>query len=282
MSPQVVQAIWAVVWLLVAGALAGMVIGVVVKVFGAEPDPRLEEVEGLLPGVNCGACGYAGCAAFAAALVSGKAKDPGVCPSSNPAAVARICAVLGLTASERQPKVAVVMCGGDRDHAQDAALYNGVADCKDAMMVAGGAKGCRYGCLGLATCARACPFQAIEITPTGIALVHPERCTGCGKCVASCPRQLIRLVPRRATVHVLCSSPAKGPAKRAVCQRACIACRKCVKAAGEAHMSMKGFLAVVNYNDPPPDSVAAECPTGCLVAAGGGARTDAEAEVAHA
>lgn len=285
MSPQVAQAVWSVFWLLLIGTVSGVVIGIVVRVFGAEPDPRLEQVEGLLPGANCGGCGFAGCAAFAAALVKGTADDPSLCPSNNKAAVASICELLGVKASVRDPKVAVVLCGGDRQHATEAALYNGVADCKDAVLVAGGAKGCRYGCLGLGSCARACPFKAMEITPAGIARVHPERCTGCGKCVATCPRKLIRLVPRVAPVHVLCSSPEKGAAKRAVCQSACIGCRKCVKAAGEAHMSMNGFLAVVNYADPPPATIVPECPTGCLVAttaASDNATAAADAEVAHA
>jgi len=186
---------------------------------------------------------------------------------------------------EVMPMVATkarVHCQGGSASALNKFVYDGPRSCAAAQQVMGGFKVCQWGCLGLGDCVRVCQFGAIAMGDAGLPVVNRERCTGCGKCVASCPRQLIRLVPRRATVHVLCSSPAKGPAKRAVCQRACIACRKCVKAAGEAHMSMKGFLAVVNYNDPPPDSVAAECPTGCLVAAGGGARTDAEAEVAHA
>jgi electron transport complex protein RnfB len=284
MSP-LEQAVLAVLCLLVIGVLAGVVIGLVVRFFGAETDPRIEQVEGLLPGANCGGCGFAGCTAFAEALVTGKATDPALCPSNAAAAIGRICALLGLSASERKPQVAVVMCGGDRERATEAALYNGVADCTDAMLVAGGAKGCRYGCLGLASCARACPFGAIEITDSGIARVHSALCTGCGKCVRTCPRKLIRLVPRTAPVHVLCSSPEKGAAKRTVCKAACIACRKCVKAAGEEHMSMNGFLAVVNYGDPPPPTVSAVCPTGCLVptvAADAGNGVPAEAhEVAH-
>lgn len=286
MNPQIAQAIYSVLCLLVIGVLSGVIIGTVVRFFGAEPDPRTEQVEGLLPGANCGGCGFAGCSAFADALVKGKATDPALCPSNTAAAIARICGLLGLTASERLPRIALVLCGGDRDRAVEAALYNGVADCVDAILVAGGAKGCRHGCLGLGSCARGCPFGAIEITSRGIALVHPELCTGCGKCVRTCPRKLIRLVPRTAPVHVLCNSPEKGAAKRAFCKAACIGCRKCVKAAGEEHMSMKGPLAVVNYDSPPPPTVAAECPTGCLVAAvpagadGAGAQTAGQ-EVAH-
>jgi electron transport complex protein RnfB len=254
---------FAVEVLVIVGLALGLVIGIVVKLFGQESDPRLEEVEGLLPGANCGACGFAGCGDFARALVGGDV-DPGLCPSSNPDAVSQICGLLGVTAGERNPKVAVVRCGGDAAKAMRAALYNGVNDCKDAMLVAGGAKGCQYGCLGLGTCARACPFGAIEMTDQGLAVVHPDICTGCGKCVGACPRHIIELVPSDAPLHVLCNSPDKGAAKRKVCDVACIACRKCVKAAGDGQMTMDGFLARVNYEDPPSAEICGVCPTHCL------------------
>lgn len=256
---------WLPVVVLVAmGVGFGLVIGVAVKLFGVETDPRIEQVEELLPGANCGACGFAGCAEFAKALVAGDTTVE-TCPSSPTEAVARIAALLGVEVGERDPKVAVVLCGGDSSIAKWAAEYNGVSDCRSAALVAGGAaKGCLYGCLGLGSCARACPFGAIEITPNGIAVVHPDLCTGCGKCVETCPRNLIRLVPKSAPLHVLCSSPEKGAVKTKVCKAACIGCRKCVKNAGDGQMVMDGFLARVNYDDPPGAELAEVCPTGCL------------------
>ena len=159
---------------------------------------------------------------------------------------------------------AIVFCGGNNTDARKAVGYNGVKDCKSAMLVAGGDKGCAYGCLGFASCARACPFNAIEMKD-GLAIVHPDICVGCGKCVATCPRKLIKLVPQKAPVHVFCSSPEKGPVKRKVCKVACIGCRKCVKAA-EDQMKIEGFLAGVNYDNPPGLEIVekAQCPTGCL------------------
>jgi electron transport complex protein RnfB len=265
--------------LLVLGLVLGLVIGLVVKAFGVEPDERVEQIEGLLPGANCGACGFAGCAEFARQLAAGKA-EPSACPSSSPEAIARIASLLGVAAGTRTPKVAVVHCGGDDTRATQAALYNGVADCKDAVQVAGGAKGCLYGCLGLGSCARACPFGAMEIR-NGLAIVHPDLCTGCGKCVATCPRRLIELVPASAPIHVFCNSPDKGGAKRKVCQASCIGCQKCVKASENGSMSMSGFLARVNYENPPPAALAEVCPTHCLRTAE--ATTNApQAEVANA
>lgn len=248
--------------LLVLGLALGLIIGLVVKAFGVEPDERVEAIEGLLPGANCGACGFAGCAEFARQLVAGHA-EPSLCPSSSAEAVASIATLLGVAAGERTARVAVVRCGGDDTVAVQAALYNGVADCKDAVQVAGGAKGCLYGCLGLGSCARACPFGAMEIA-NGLAIVHPDLCTGCGKCVATCPRKLIELVPASAPIHVYCNSPDKGGAKRKLCQAACIGCQKCVKASENGTMSMSGFLARVNYENPPPAALAEVCPTKCL------------------
>lgn len=259
-----------VIVLLWMGLILGLGIGLAVKFFGAVVDPRLEQVEGMLPNANCGACGFAGCADFARALVALKA-EPGKCPSCSTEAVEQICELLGVVAEEREPMFAVVRCGGDNSKATQAGLYNGVADCKDAVLVAGGAKGCVHGCLGLATCARACPFGAIEITDDGIAVVHDELCTGCGKCVSACPRHLIVLAPASAPAHVYCNSPAKGAAKTKVCKASCIGCRKCVKASEEGQMEINGFLAAVNYDNPPTAAVCEVCPTNCLRPASAGA-----------
>lgn len=274
----------AVLVLLLLGLVLGLVIGIVSRLFGVEQDPRLEETEALLPGANCGACGFAGCADFAKALVGGKA-EVGQCTSISAENCGRVAALLGMDAGMRAPKVAVVRCRGGQTQAEMAAEYNGVNDCRSAMLVAGGAKGCRYGCLGLGTCARNCPFGAIEIKD-GLAVVDPELCTGCGKCVATCPRGLIILVPKSAPIHVLCHSPEKGAVCKKVCSVSCIGCRKCVKNAEEGQMTMDGFLARVNYENPPGPELAKVCPTGCLQATKAGKDQaekpeDAEIEVTN-
>ncbi len=253
----------AVAMLVVLGLTLGLVIGIVVKFYGVEIDPRIEAVGDLLPNANCGACGFAGCADFARLLVGGET-TPEACPSNSAENTEAICAMLGLAAGARDPKVAVVLCGGDHAKATEGGLYNGVSDCRNAMLVAGGAKGCLHGCLGLGTCAHACPFGAMEMTGDGLAVVHPDICTGCAKCLSACPRGLIQLVPEASPVHVFCNSPAKGAAKRSVCKASCIACRKCVKAAGDGQIAMEGFLARINYDDPPGTEIAEECPTKCL------------------
>ena len=253
-----------IVMLTVVGVLMALAIGLVAKFFGAKTDPLAEKLGELMPGANCGGCGFAGCADYANAMATGKAK-PGSCPSMSAETFKQVCDLLGVQAEMSDPKVAVVCCSGDDHHATRVALYNGVNDCLNAMMVAGGAKGCTYGCLGLGSCARACPFGAIEILSTHVAKIHPNLCKGCGKCESVCPRHVIKLVPRSAAaVNVYCNSPEKAPIKKKVCSGGCIGCRKCVKAAGEGQILINGFLASVNYDNPPPESVVEVCPAKCL------------------
>lgn len=260
--------ILAVIIMAGVGLVLGIVIGIFAKLFRIETDPRIDLVVELLPGANCGGCGMAGCSDFAKAVVSGKAA-PSKCPVSSSEQVSAIAKALGIEAGEAFKQKAVVVCGGDREQTLRLAGYNGVADCVSASLVAGGPKGCAYGCLGMGSCARKCPFGAIEMI-NGLAVVHKELCVGCGSCVAVCPRNVIKLVPADAEVHVYCNSPLKAPAKRQVCKVACIGCRKCAKAAPEKFV-IEGFKAAVNYAHAPlptlEDVQAAGCPTGALLTA---------------
>lgn len=246
------------------GAVLALVIGAAAKAFSVETDPRLETVTEMLPGVNCGGCGYAGCADFAKAIVEGRTV-PSQCPVCMPEDIQRIAEYLGITAEEKEKVVALIRCSGTIA-ATVRSPYNGIGDCRSAVLIAGGPKGCDYGCIGFGSCAHACPFEAIEIRD-GLAVVHPDLCTGCGKCVETCPKNLIILVPAAVDVHVYCNSPEKGAFKRKICKTACIACRKCVKAADhEDQMTIKGFLVETNYSNPPVSDLVekAACPTTAL------------------
>jgi Na+-translocating ferredoxin:NAD+ oxidoreductase RNF subunit RnfB len=257
----------AVVAMAVIGLILGGVIGIAAKLFKVEVDPRIELVTELLPGANCGGCGKAGCADFAKSVVTGE-NPPSKCPVASQEQVAAVAKALGIEVGDSVKKVAVVFCGGDHNQEKVQTLYNGVSDCVSASLIAGGPKGCAYGCLGMGSCARACPFNAIEMV-NGLAVVHPELCVGCGACVDTCPRNLIKLVPQTAKVHIYCSSPEKGAAKMKVCSVPCIGCRKCVKGGEEGQFNVDGFKVSVNYEaEKLVDSSIFEtvkCPTGCLL-----------------
>ena len=225
------------------GIILGVVIALFVKIFRVESDPRVDLALELLPGANCGGCGKAGCADFAKALTSGEV-SPANCPVSSLEEIAAISKVLGIDSGNIERKMAVVSC---RSYIGEVKKmnYNGVQDCVAANLVAGGPDACRYGCLGLGSCARKCPFGAIEIIGE-VAVVHRELCVGCGKCAEVCPRGVIKMVPADADYHVYCNSPEKGAVKRLFCKAGCIGCRKCEKISGEKFV-FSAFLASVDY-----------------------------------
>ncbi len=250
----------------ITGLILGALIAFTAKKFDVEADPRTGQVAELLPGANCGGCGFAGCAALAEAIVL-QGVSPYKCSACSADTASEIAGILGSGADMQQVerKTAIVFCSGANHISGQKALYNGILDCRSASNVAGGAgKACRFGCLGYGTCARTCPFGAIEMV-NGLAVVHAELCKGCGKCEDVCPRKLIRLVPASVKVHVYCNSLDKPAVRRKNCSSACISCNKCVKAAPDS-MHSREQLVRVNCANPPgsdfPEKV--QCPTGAL------------------
>ncbi|HUX06825.1 MAG TPA: Fe-S cluster domain-containing protein [Acidobacteriota bacterium] len=252
----------AILTLAALGLLAGLGLGFAARVFAVKVDPRVEEIDAALPQFNCGACGYAGCADYAKAVVEGK--DPGLCAPGGPNVAARVAAIMGQEVSAQEKMVAFVFCGGSDTAARKKYHYNGVIDCISANLVSGGDKSCSYGCLGLGTCVHVCPADAILIED-GLARVVPELCIGCRKCVEACPKNVIHMVPASRVVHVVCSSQDKGPVVRKACQVGCIGCRRCTKAVDDEQITMDDNLAVVDYSKPLLSREPVEsCPTGAI------------------
>ena len=245
------------------GLLAALALGLAAKKFAVEVDPRELAILETLSGANCGACGYPGCSAYAKAVAEGEA-SPSLCTPGGATTLEKIAHIMGVEATAAAPQVAVVLCQGDNAKASAKYRYLGVEDCNAAQKIADGPKECPGGCLGLGTCARVCPFGAIEITTQGLAVINREKCTGCRKCVPACPRQVISMTPLEATVHVLCNSHDKGAAVRKYCQVGCIACQICKKTEPEAYV-IENFLARIVYEHHEQAGPAvAKCPTKCI------------------
>ncbi|QEK12312.1 RnfABCDGE type electron transport complex subunit B [Crassaminicella thermophila] len=248
------------------GLLFGAGLAYASQKFAVEVDPRVTEIGEVLPGANCGGCGYPGCNGFANAVVEGKAPVNG-CPVGGSECAQKIAKIMGVEAGDDVKKVARVLCSGDSSNCKEKFDYYGIQDCKAAAMVAGGSKSCAYGCLGLGTCVDVCQFNAIEITDGKIAKIIPERCTGCGKCIEACPKNVIDFVPYEQDVVVDCNNKEKGKAVKEKCNVGCIGCQLCVKACPFDAMEFSDNLAKINYDKCTNCMLCAEkCPTGAIYA----------------
>jgi electron transport complex protein RnfB len=242
------------------GLLFGLGLAFASKKFEVKENEKIAQVRELLPGANCGACGYSGCDSFAAAVVEGNG-PLNACPVGGAEAAKKISELLGVEAGEVERKTARVLCAGTYDNCKQKFKYSGIEDCTAAAGLYGGSSACLYGCLGLGNCARACSFDAIVIE-NGLARVIQSKCTACGKCVAACPKGIIEIVPQSSEYTVRCSSLDKGNIVRQNCQVGCIGCRKCSKVCPVDAISFKGTLAKIN-----PDlctncgACMEECPT---------------------
>ena len=224
----------------------GVVLGFSAKKFRVENDPNVDNIVRVLPGANCGGCGYAGCAMFAERVVAGQAKY-NACPPGGDSAAAEIAKFLGIDASPSNRKVAFLKCNGINDNIRRNYTYDGPKSCVSASQLAtGGDKSCVYSCIGLASCQNACPFGAIKMIDS-IAVIDREKCTSCGKCVPACPKNLIELVPDKSKVRVLCNSREKGSAVRENCRAGCIGCKICEKLCASGAITVTDNLARIDY-----------------------------------
>lgn len=256
------QIIPAVVIVAGIGIIAGLLLCVLSKLMAVKTDEKATEIENILPGTNCGACGFAGCAAYASALSQGKITDTGLCAPGGNEASAKIAEAIGIPACNVMPVTAVVCCKGTSDKADKKMIYSGVASCQLATQLFGGDKSCTYGCLGLGDCARACPYDAILLCD-GVAVVNPSLCRACKVCVNTCPKKLIELMPKgQLTAAVLCKNHDKGADTKKVCSIGCIGCAKCVKVCPNSAITMDNFVARVDNSQCTACGICSEaCPT---------------------
>lgn len=233
----------------IAITIIGIVVGAglvfVGNKFKVEVDERETAVRECLPGNNCGACGYAGCDAIAAAIVAGEAAV-NACPVGGAPVAEKIGEIMGVKADALERNVAFVKCKGDCTVTHNQANYIGIEDCRSAVLSGIAIAECDYGCLGYGSCAAVCPEQAIVVVD-GVAVVDRNKCVGCGLCAKACPKNLIELVPESKHVSVRCSNRDRGPQVKKVCSAGCIGCTLCEKQCEFEAIKVEGNLAHVDY-----------------------------------
>ena len=229
----------------VMGGAFGVLLGVAAKAFRVTKDARLEEIEGLLAGANCGGCGYPGCSGFAEALLSGVANISD-CPSTKDENKAKIGEILGVSVGEKVPMVAMVMCSGSCSNVVLNHHYDGISDCVAAARYGGSDKACSYGCIGFGSCAHVCPFGAISIE-NDVAVVDSDKCVACGACTEICPHNVIKLVEKKQRTFVKCVSKEKGANIKNICSAGCIGCKICEKNCPKDAIHVIDNVAQIDY-----------------------------------
>ncbi len=236
------------------GLIFGLVLAAASKLFYVETDPRLDALNDCLPGANCGGCGYAGCGAYAEAVLNGEA-NVGLCNSGGNECAQEMARIMGVEVGEVKRKVALVRCSGyrtvdsegNKQGAKLKAEYEGFQDCLAASKVGGnGPLACKFGCLGFGNCVSACKYNAIRVVD-GVAKVDSRKCTGCMACAAACPRKLIIPVDYGTNVYIACNSHAKGAVTVRGCSQGCIGCGVCTKICPHEAIRVENNLAVIDY-----------------------------------
>lgn len=241
--------------------LLGILLGIFKQVFHVEVDPKIEEVRSVLPGANCGACGYPGCDGFAEAVAKGKAPTNG-CTVGASEVAKKVASIMGVDASTSAKNVVHLLCQGCYEVSKPKAEYVGVKTCAAAKISINGTKECDWGCIGLGDCAKACPFNAISVLDNGLVKIDEEKCTGCGICVEKCPQNILRLFPedtKGAIALCNCRNPRK-PMIMKNCKRGCIKCGKCERVCEPQALKLVNGIPEINYS---LCTSCGECVKGC-------------------
>ncbi|MBA4372514.1 MAG: electron transporter RnfB [Thermodesulfovibrio sp.] len=239
---------WTLIFLAGLGTVFGLGIAMAAKRFAVEIDPRVEKVKDVLAHAHCGACGYAGCEQYAEAVVKNPDVSPNLCIPAGAKGAEAVALITGKKAEIMEPQFARIMCQGGWSKSVKRFAYEGVQDCRAAILAGGGDKACRYGCLGYGTCSRVCPFGAITMTDNHLPFVDITKCTGCRKCEQACPTKAIEVLPATKQVLVTCHSRDKGGDTRKNCEIGCIACGICVKVCPFDAPSLQNNLSKIDIN----------------------------------
>lgn len=250
------------------GAIGALVLFLVAKKFYVYEDPRVGQVEEVLPGANCGGCGFPGCHGMADACVKASSLDGLMCPVGGAETMAKVASILGMEAAAAEPKIAVVRCGGSVCARPKLSNYDGAKSCAVAAATFAGETGCAFGCIGLGDCVKACQFDAIRMNAeTGLPEVDAEKCVACGACVKACPKFIVELRKKgrlvganHRRVWVNCVNKDKGAVAMKACQNACIGCGKCAKVCKFDAIVIENNLA---YIDPEKCKACGMCVNDC-------------------
>ncbi|MFP4497780.1 MAG: RnfABCDGE type electron transport complex subunit B [Vulcanimicrobiota bacterium] len=257
------------------GAVLGAGLAAAAQIFHVEVDPKISEVNEALPGINCGACGYAGCGQYAEKVVEDSQVPANLCIPGGDKTAKKIADITGKSAVPAQKKVSILRCTLDeKTGAPNKYSYHGVEDCAAVEMLHKGEYTCPFACAGLGNCARACPVDAITMID-GRPHIDAEKCTGCGVCVKICPRDVLSLAVHPGRVVVHCRNTRSPREKRKICPSACIGCSLCMRNCPYEAIKMENFLPVIDHNKCPEDCPRPcidKCPTAAILARGIGAR----------
>lgn len=232
--------------LLGVGLVFAVLIVYLSRVLSVEKDVKEADVRSCLPGANCGACGKAGCDDFAGAVVHDGA-DPTLCTQLTKEKAQKIGEIMGLSMEGVVESIYVVGCMGGK-HCKDKYDYIGYGDCKSNELLSGGSKACEFGCMGKTSCAKACPYYAVDVCADGYSVTDPDKCKACGLCAKECPKGIIKKIPKSADVYLACSNKNRGKDITSVCSVGCIGCGLCARACPNGAIVMVDNLPVIDYS----------------------------------
>ena len=229
------------------GVVFGFTLAAVARRFHVATNPLVDRVRAQLPSANCGACGFAGCQAYAEAVVERSDVSPSLCAPGRGSVAEALAKLTGKDMGAVTDRIVIMRCHGTSAFARDEALYAGLDTCAAASLVFGGPKACKNGCLGLGDCVKVCPFDALTIGPEGISVVNESKCTGCGLCLPACPKELFEFYPRNRRVELSCVAKDKQSVVRATCMVGCTLCRKCVAKCPAGAIAWDGRTILIDH-----------------------------------